>query len=118
MRKQLKPSKVPWKRRPVVSTKIVCGTWTRGVLKINFVRYFSMLVVLLIMSNRKTLNFEEVVVKNKTSLCGMIYEFLTFLWDYALKKPEYFLISYQDGPPDQSFFDAFSTAFRLSKSYH
>ena len=70
------------------------------------------------MSNRKTLNFEDVVVKNKSKLCEMIYEFLTFLWDYALKKPDYFLVSFQDGPPDQTFFDAFSTAFRLSKSYH
>ncbi len=48
----------------------------------------------------------------------MIYEFLTFFWDYALKKPDYFLVSFQDGAPDQAFFDAFNTAFRLSKPYH
>ncbi len=48
----------------------------------------------------------------------MTWEFLSFLWDYALSKEEYPLISYQDGPVDETFFEDFNYRMRFVRSYH
>ena len=59
----------------------------------------------------------DIIQQHGPLICKMVWEFLSFLWDYALSKDEYLLVSYQDGPVDITFFEEFNGLMKRVPAY-